>query len=169
MAKARMTKTEAEDFLAAEMQLLDDGMLEEWTKLFTPEAVYWFPREPGSSRERENAVIYDEELQRVVRARQNVREGHPSQTPRSETVHFCSNIQVASTDREDEVLVRCNVLVYEMRPVTTHGLEIMRGVPREFPARCEYRLRSGASWKIAEKKVLLLQRNTPIYNLSFPI
>ncbi len=164
-----MTKAEAEDFLIAEMRLLDDGQLEEWTRLFTPDAVYWFPREPGSERARENAVIYDEELQRIIRARQNVHEGHPAQTPRSETVHFCSNIQVADTDRDDEVLIRCNVLVYEMRAVTTPGLEIARGVPREFPARCEYRVRNANGWKIAEKKVLLLQRNTPIYNLSFTI
>jgi 3-phenylpropionate/cinnamic acid dioxygenase small subunit len=164
-----MTKEDAEDFLTLEMHLLDEGRLEDWTRLFTADGVYWLPREPHSARSRDNAVIYDEEVQRVVRARQNARDGHPAQTPRSETVHLVSNIRVEDAESDDEVIIRCNVVVYEMRAVTTHGLEVARGVPREFPARCEYRLRKADGWKIAEKKVLLLQRNTPIYNMSFAI
>lgn len=169
MATTRMTKTDAEDFLTMEMHLLDEGKLEEWTRLFTSDGVYWLPREPDSARNRESAVIYDEDLQRVVRARQNAREGHPAQSPRSETIHFVSGIRVDDAENDDEVIIRCNVVVYEMRAVATQGLEVARGVPREFPARCEYRLRRAEGWKIAEKKVVLLQRNTPIYNLSFAI
>ena len=164
-----MTKEEAEAFLAKEMRLLDEGHLEEWARLFTEDAVYWFPREKDSPREPDAAIIFDTGTQRTIRVKHLVHEEHLAQMPKSETVHYFSNIEMGDPVGEDKAFIRCNVLVYEIRPGGFHGLEVGRGVLRPFPARCEYRLQRPAEWLIEEKKVLLLNRGEPIYNLTFLI
>ena len=162
-----MTKAEAECFLTTEMKLLDEWHLEEWLSLFTPDGIYWFPREMESERLRENALIYDEAPEREIRVRHLLLE-HLAQTPGSQIIHLSSNIATEDTDRGEEILVRCNVVVYEMRPGGFQGLEVGRGVLRSFPARFAYRLRrSDVLWRIAEKKVVLIARDEPLYNLSF--
>jgi 3-phenylpropionate/cinnamic acid dioxygenase small subunit len=168
MAQPELTIEEATRFLVAEARLIDEWRLEEWEKLFTGDGIYWFPQEAGAERAPENALIFDTDVQRAIRVKHVLHEEHLAQVPRSETVHFVTNVDVDGPQGE-EVLIRCNVLVYEMRPGGFFGLEVGRGVPRPFPARCEYRLRWDGAWKIREKKVILLNRSEPIYNLTFII
>lgn len=169
MKQSAITREEAEAFLSREMGLIDDGDLEEWLALFTEDGIYWFPREKDSPREPEHAIVFDTATQRAIRVRHLVHEEHIAQMPKSETIHYFSNVEVANHRDDDEAIVRCNMLVYEIRPGGFHGMEVGRGVLRSFPARCEYRLQRRGDWKIKEKKVLLLNRSEPIYNLTFVV
>jgi 3-phenylpropionate/cinnamic acid dioxygenase small subunit len=90
-----------------------------------------------------------------------------AQSPPSRTVHQVSNVQVWSGDREDEARVRCNVVVHEIR-VGDH-LQFGLGQQRVLAGKCEYRLRYQDGWRIACKKVVLINRHMPIVNLSFLI
>jgi hypothetical protein len=59
--------------------------------------------------------------------------------------------------------VRSSFVVHELRK--TQGGE---GEPRSFPGRYEHHLRrEDGAWKIATKKVWLLGRDLPVFNLTF--
>jgi 3-phenylpropionate/cinnamic acid dioxygenase small subunit len=81
-------------------------------------------------------------------------------------MHVVSNIEVPDS-KDGEALVRCNLIVFEMRPGDHQDLHFGFGKQRSFAGHCEYRLRREEKWRIALKKVVLLNRDLPIYNLSF--
>ena len=49
-AEGNLIFARCEQFLLHEARLLDDGKFDDWLALFTPEAWYWVPSEPGSGR-----------------------------------------------------------------------------------------------------------------------
>jgi 3-phenylpropionate/cinnamic acid dioxygenase small subunit len=161
----KLSRAEAEDFLFREAELLDSRQFEEWLKLFTPDGMYWLPMEDNSDPKMEPSVIYDDAHLRAMRVHQLVHKPHYSQRPRSRTVHAVSNIVVRPADRSDEAIVRCTVMVTEMREGNYQQLGL--GEQRLFSGHCEYRLRQGDGLAIALKKLVLINRDTPIVNLSF--
>ena len=188
----RMTRQEAEDFLDREAQLIDSGRLEEWLELFTPDGIYWLPIDEAADPEREPSIVHDDSPQRAKRIYQFLRGPHYAQMPPSRTVHFVSNVETgqgdeevvrqahqerqdevvrqAHHDRKDEATVMCNLLVFELRPGDHQDLQVALGQQRALVGRCEYRLRhQQEGWRIALKKVLLIDRDLPLYNLTFII
>jgi 3-phenylpropionate/cinnamic acid dioxygenase small subunit len=162
----RLSQEEAERFLRHEARLLDERRLEEWESLFTPDGVYWLPMADGTDPEQEPSVIYDTSLQRSMRVHQLLHQTHYAQTPPSRTLHFIANVDVEDDGGED-VVVRCNTIVYEVRPGDQQDLQVGLGRQRSLAAQCEYQLRYDGRWLIARKKVLLLDRDLPLYNLTF--
>ena len=90
-----------------------------------------------------------------------------AQSPPSRTEYQVSNVQVWSGEHEDEARVRYNLVVYELR--SGDHLQLGLGQQRALAGKCEYRLRYQAGWRIACKKVVLINRPLPIVNLSFLI
>ncbi len=87
------------------------------------------------------------------------------QNPPSRTLRFVSNVEV-EPGADGEQVVRCNQLITEMRPGGPGQAGL--NAPRWLAARCEYRLRQvDGTWRIALKKVVLLDCDQPHYNLSF--
>jgi 3-phenylpropionate/cinnamic acid dioxygenase small subunit len=115
----------------------------------------------------ESSVQYDDTKMREMRVHQLVRKRHFAQHPPSRTVHSVTNVKVAPSDRADEALVHCTTTVAEMRE--GDYLQLGLGEQRLFAGRCEYRLRRDAAGtlSIALKKLVLMNRDTPIINLSF--
>lgn len=164
-----LTLAEAEQFVYRECRLLDERRLDEWLTLFTEDGVYWLPSSESSDPEREPSLIYDDALQRSKRVHQLLREVHLAQTPPSRTVHLVTNVQVEH-EGGDAALVRCNVLVAELRPGDHLVTQYALGSQRLLAGRCEYHLRGdGPGWAIAMKRVLLIDRDLPVYNLTFII
>ena len=64
-----------------------------------------------------------------------------------------------------EAFVRCNLAVHELRAGDPSRPDI--GQHRVLSGRCEYRLHFENGWRIALKKVVLMNRDLPITNLSF--
>jgi 3-phenylpropionate/cinnamic acid dioxygenase small subunit len=161
----RLTRAEAEDFLYHEAALLDERRLEEWLDLFTADGVYWIPMEDDADPELEPSIMYDDSSTRAQRVYQLLHQPHYAQMPPSRTVHFISNVQVAPGAEDGEAIVRCSLAVSELRPgdPRQHGL----GVQRALTGRCEYHLRYEDGWRIARKKILLLNRDLPQENLTF--
>ena len=167
-ASRSMTRQEAEDFLYREAQLLDSGRLEEWLALFAANGIYWIPIDEQADPEREPSVIYDDTTQRAKRVFQLLQGSHYAQVPPSRTVHFISNVEVEDGATSREVTLRCNVIVYELRPGDHQELQVDLGRPRAVIGRCEYRLRYDlAQWTIVLKKVMLIDRDLPLHNLTF--
>jgi ethylbenzene dioxygenase subunit beta len=167
-ATQRMTQAEAERFLHREARLLDERRLEEWEQLFTPDGVYWVPMADGADAEREPSVICDDAAQRAMRIHQIMHQPRLSQMPPSRTLHFVANVDVEDADRGEAVVVHCNTIVYELRPGNGYDFQVGLGRQRSVAAHCEYELRwADDAWRIARKKVLLLDRDLPLHNLTF--
>lgn len=170
MVDEQLTRAEAEAFLYRETRLIDERRLEEWLELFAPDGRYWLPLVDDADPEWEPSVIYDDRLQLEKRVYQLVHQRHLGQSPASRTVHLVSNVEVEPGTPAGEALVHCSQLVCELRPGDHQALQRGLGAQRILAARCQYRLRYvDEVWRIALKKVLLIDRDLPLSNLTFII
>lgn len=160
-------RSDVEEFLYQEAALIDDDQLEQWLELFTDDAIYWVPSDENADPEFETSIIHDDRLQLEKRIFQ-LRNKHLAQDPRSRTVHFISNVQVRPGNNPGEIIVLCNQLIHEMRPGDHQMLQAGTGRPRSFAARGEYLLRiQDSRLRIARKRLLLINRDQPLENISF--
>jgi 3-phenylpropionate/cinnamic acid dioxygenase small subunit len=167
-ASQRMTRQEAEDFLYREARLLDSGRLEAWLALFAADGIYWLPIDEQAAPEREPSIIYDDATQRAKRVFQLRQGSRYAQMPPSRTVHIISNVEVEDGARASEVTLCCNVIIHELRPGDHQGLQVGVGALRALVGHCEYRLRwEQERWAIVLKKVVLIDRDLPLHNLTF--
>lgn len=164
---AALTRGDAERLLFTEARLLDEWRLSEWLELFTPDCRYWVPclvEDP----EHEPSLIYDDRGRMEERIYRLTETPAHAQSPPSRTQHNITNVEALAGDGPETAVVRCNVVIYEQRP--GDPAQVGLGAPRSFAGRCEYRLRrTEGRWRIALKKVDLLDRELPQYNLTFII
>jgi 3-phenylpropionate/cinnamic acid dioxygenase small subunit len=164
----RLSRQEAEDFLYHEAELLDERRLEEWLTLFADDGLFWIPIDEHADPQREPSILYDDSGLRAVRVHQLLHEPHYAQMPPSRTVHHVTNVRVAGESARGEVVVRCNLSVAELRGGEHRQLHYGLGREQTWSARCEYHLRPrDGAWAIALKKVVLVNHDLPVYNLSF--
>jgi benzoate/toluate 1,2-dioxygenase beta subunit len=146
-------------FLFEEARLLDQRRFEEWVDLFDADGLYWVPSEPHQASPEDTLSIFHETKPLLLlRAR---RLAHPQthvQAPASRTHHHVGSI--AATDLGGgEFALHSMLLMFEWRD----------GEKRLFSARCNYRMRRGeAGWRIASKKVDLLDCDTPQRAIAIP-
>jgi 3-phenylpropionate/cinnamic acid dioxygenase small subunit len=162
MTAAALTRAEAEELLYREARLLDERRLEEWLGLFTADARYWIPGGEAAEPGTEVAIVDDDRPtleDRVTRLRSPATH---AQSPPSRTLHLVGNVEVEPVRAEPAaVRVHSVQVIYESRA----------GQVRSFAARCEHLLvrdgAAGGAWRIAEKRVYLVDRDLPQYNLTF--
>jgi 3-phenylpropionate/cinnamic acid dioxygenase small subunit len=151
----------AQALLYREARLLDERRFDDWLQLFTEDGRYWLPIVSG---EGEPSLIADSRRGMEERVFRLTRTVAHAQNPPSRTQHDVTNVEVVE-ERQEEVVVRCNQTVYEMREGDVFHVGLAH--PRWFAARCRYRLVPGPAWRIREKRCDLLNRDYPIYNLTF--
>jgi 3-phenylpropionate/cinnamic acid dioxygenase small subunit len=161
-----VTREAAEKFLYRETRLIDERRLEDWARLFAEDGIYWLPLGEGKDHRTEPAILCDGPKQRAMRIHQLLNYTHFAQDPPSRLIHFVSNIEIDDQAGIDEILLRCNALIQELRPGDFQELQIGLGSQRTLATRCEYRIRVTDDWRILEKKVLLLDRDQPVSNLT---
>ena len=150
---------ELTQFVFEEARLLDERCFEEWVGLFDADGVYWVPAEPGQvSPDGSLSIFHETRPLLLLRAR---RLAHPQthvQTPASRTHHHVSNLTAQDLGGDECVL--CSMLLV---------VEWRGGEQRLFSARCSYRLRRSAhGWRIASKRVDLLDCDAPHRAISVP-
>lgn len=160
-----LTREEAEVFLVQEARMLDEGLFDDWLKLFSPDGIYWLPIIDGSDPEKTPSLIYDNAKAREQRVFVLGHRRHYAQRPGSRTIRSISNVQVEAGGSGGIAVVRCNLLIFEFRPGDRQQVGLAQ--QRLLGARCEYRLRRDDEWKILLKKVVLIDRDAPMFNLSF--
>ena len=151
-----------QELLHLEARLLDEGRLEEWLDLFTDDALYWLPIAADGPREpsiiKESKAGMEERVFRLTKTLAH------AQNPASRTQHDVTNIEVQQA--ADGLLeVFCNQTVHEMRPGDVFHVGLV--TPRVFAARCRYLIVPGERWRIREKTCRLIDREYPMYNLTF--
>jgi 3-phenylpropionate/cinnamic acid dioxygenase small subunit len=165
---AELDTLEAERFLSREARLLDAADYRAWLDLTTDDITYWVPvNDAGASPDEHLAIVYDDRRRLETRVWRILESGlNHAQDPRSSTLRFITNVEVEPADVPGEMLVRCNVLLYEYRA----GAQRRNVTPNAHPARCEYRLRRvEGAWKIAYKKIVLLTLDALLPTMTFLI
>ncbi len=164
----QLTRQEAEDFLYQEASLLDERRLEDWLELFTADGKYWVPIDEDSDPEVEPSVLYDDAEMLARRVYQLRHQPHYSQRPPSRTIHAVSNVRLDGRLARkfglagEETAVYCTLIVYELRGGDQQQFGL--GEQRSLAARCQYLLRFEGRWRIALKKVILINRDLPLEN-----
>lgn len=158
----------AQALLYREARLLDERRFDKWLELFTEDAHYWLPIEVGEGlpgHAVEPSLISDTRSGMEERVFRLTRTLAHAQNPPSRTQHDVTNVEVVE-ESGAEVVVRCNQTVHEMREGDSFHVGL--AVPRLFAARCRYALVPGDDgWRIREKRCDLLDRDRPLYNLTF--
>ncbi len=166
MAGALRAVDHVERFLIAEARLLDERRFDEWEGLFTDDGVYWVPIHPEGDGAGAISIIRDDRARLHERVYRLTKTPVLDQNPASRTIRFVSNVEIDPAPGNGEITARCTQLITEMRPGGPGQAGL--SAPRWFSARCEYRLRPhNSTFRIAMKKVALLNSDEPHYNLSF--
>lgn len=153
-------RREAEAFLYREARLLDERRFEDWLAMFTPDGRYWIPGGDSDDPGAEPAIVDDDRPTLEDRIRRLRSPVSFAQLPPSRTVRLVGNVEL-ETALPAEARVRAVGIVHEYRA----------GQARAFATRCGYVLRRSGEgdqpWRIAEKRVRLLNYDQPLYNLTF--
>jgi 3-phenylpropionate/cinnamic acid dioxygenase small subunit len=145
-------------FLVHEADLVDQHRYDDWLALWSPDGIYWVPcNEDDYDPVRHVSIIYDDYGRLQERCFRLNSEGAHSQDPPSRLCRIIGNEQV-SPDLDGDVQVRANMILVEVRS----------GEKNVYGARLEYTLQpDGDSFKIRKKKVVLLDNDEPLGNLTF--
>ena len=94
-----ITRSEAEDLLFEEAELLDQWKLDQWLALFTEDAAYLVPSTdlpPGADAAKSLFYIADDHARMVQRVLRLQKKTAHSEWPRSRTRHLVSNVRVGA-------------------------------------------------------------------------
>ena len=146
-----------EEFLFHEAKLIDEHLYDEWLALWTEDGLYWVPcNTDDADPARQAMIIYDNRARLGERIYRLMSGAAWAQQPRSRTRRLISNVEVRLN--EGGYVVESNCIIAELR----------RSKQDIFAARMLHTLRpAGESFRIALKKVLLLNNDEPIDNLTF--
>ena len=153
-----LSRSDAEDLLYREARLLDDLRHQEWLAMLDENATYWIPcNGDGNDPNREISLVFDDKhrlTDRIGRLQSGL--AH-AQNPPSKTKRLVSNVQIENAT-ENTATILSGFILYELR----------RGKERVFAGRYEHRLHLvDGTWKIASKKVVLINNDEVIDNLTF--
>ena len=156
---APLTAAQAEDLLYREALLIDTGRYAEWLDMFTPDVAFWMPawRDETTTTQdpdRELSLIY-------YKGRRNLED---------RVMRLSSGLSIASAPLPRVVHQVTNVLVLEASAERAavsaafccHRFDVRMNRSDCFFGRYDYQLmRHGADWKIAAKKITLLNDTIP--------
>jgi 3-phenylpropionate/cinnamic acid dioxygenase small subunit len=158
-ARQALDLRSCELFLLREARLLDDGNFDEWLALFTPEAWYWVPSEPGQADRFETvSLINDDRRLLETRVRRLASPRMYSQEPRSRTTRIVANVTIEEA-ATNSCTVRSKFLMIEYR----------REQQRIFGGTALHGLvRAGSGIMIAWKRVDLVNCDAPLDGITIP-
>src|SRR5712692_1347474 len=149
-----------ESFLYREARLMDEHAYDEWLALWTDDALYWVPcNEDDIDPERHVSIVYENRARLEDRIARLKSGAAYAQDPKSRLSRVVGNVEIENTN-DLETIVR-----------STFNLTAMRRSRIDiFAGRSIHKLRpDGDSFKIAYKKVLLINNDAVINNLTFLI
>jgi 3-phenylpropionate/cinnamic acid dioxygenase small subunit len=149
-----------ENFLYREARLMDEHAYDEWLALWTDDALYWIPcNEDDFDPERHVSIVYENKgrLQdRIARLKSGAAY---AQDPKSRLSRVVSNVEIEG-ENDTETIVHSTFNVSALR----------RGRMDIFAGHAIHKLRhQGDGFRIAYKKVLLINNDVVINNLTFLI
>lgn len=149
-----------EAFLFFEARLQDEHRYDEWEALWLDEALYWVPAgDDDADPETQVSYVYDNRARIARRIKQLNTGRRHAQAPPSRMRRLISNIELGEAEG-DLLEVRSNFLLVESR----------RPELTMWAGHTLHRLKpAGNSFRMALKKVMLVNNDQPIPNLAFLI
>ena len=149
-----------ETFLYREARLMDEHAYDEWLALWTDDALYWVPcNEDDIDPERHVSIVYENRARLEDRIARLKSGAAYAQDPKTRLSRVISNVEIEGAT-DTEAIVRSTFNVTALR----------RGRMDIFAGRVTHKLRpEGDSFKIAYKKVVLINNDIVIHNLTFLI
>lgn len=145
-------------FLYQEARLQDEHRFADWEALWTDDAVYWVPANgEGGDPEQEMSIIYDNRSRIGLRIKQFFTGKRFSQNPRSRLRRVIANIEFLG-DEPGGTRVAANMMLFE----SSRRGDLVWGARNEYLLR-----REGDSWRMAYKKVGLVNNSTPLLTMAF--
>ncbi len=153
---------EVTDFLLQEAELADANAYEEWLALWDDPCTYWVPcNVEDYDPAKHVSIIYDDRARLEERCFRMTTGGAHSQEPASKVCRVIGNIRVANPDGADGTVEAT---------ARTIMVELRLGHKSVYAARCYYTLRRTPSgFKLRRKKVVLLDVDEPLGNMTFLI
>jgi benzoate/toluate 1,2-dioxygenase beta subunit len=151
---------QVENFLYREARLMDEHAYDEWLALWTDDALYWVPcNEDDIDPERHVSIVYENRTRLEDRIARLKSGAAYAQDPKSRLSRVVSNVEIED-ENDTETIVR-----------STFNLTALRRGRMDVFAGCTiHKLRpEGDSFKIAYKRVLLINNDVVIHNLTFLI
>ena len=170
---------QVEQFLYREARLLDNRQLHQWLGLLTDDIKYWMPirsnRYPVNSKaisimdgsryeeddlsKEDELALMDENKDSLQRRVDRLDTGMAwAEDPPSRTRHFVSNVEVQPGDRDGELKVYSNFIMYRTRAETEQDFYV--------GSREDVLRKDGDDFKIAYRKVTLDQNVLLAKNVS---
>jgi 3-phenylpropionate/cinnamic acid dioxygenase small subunit len=151
-------RREIEQFLYAEAALLDRWQVEEWLQLFTSDCRYWVPTNTeGEDPANELSLVYDDHPMLEDRALRLLGPAVHTQVPRTRTRRLIGNVRIERLDGD------------ELRVSSYFTLHAAR-LDREQVLGGEYEhllRREDGRWHIRQKKVVLVNNDAQLTNVTF--
>jgi 3-phenylpropionate/cinnamic acid dioxygenase small subunit len=153
-----LDRHQIENFLYREARLMDENAYDDWFALWTDDALYWIPANADDiDPQRHVSIVYEDKARLEDRIERLKSGAAYAQDPKSRMRRVISNIEIEE-GAQGEVIVYANFNLTELR----------RSQQRTFAGRTVHKLRpEGSSFKIAYKKVLLVNNDEVISNLTF--
>ena len=150
--------TELEQWIYREARLQDEHAYDEWEALWADDGVYWIPANGDDiDPTTQMSIIFDNRSRIALRVRQLKSDKRHAQNPKSRLRRILGNIELLEKI-EGDLVVGANFFVYESRE---RGTTIWAG-------RTEYRLRRvDGAWRMARKKVMLVDNHRALSTLAF--
>jgi 3-phenylpropionate/cinnamic acid dioxygenase small subunit len=155
-----MADPRIENFLHREARLMDEHLFDEWLSLWADPARYWVPcNEDDIDPARQVSIIYDDR-QRLVQRIDRLKSGSvQAMNPKPRMRRIISSIEV-EPGKSGALAVSSNFILCVARP---NGQQIWAG------RTIHLLLHHEAGFKIAEKKVLLINSDHEMPLLQFLI
>lgn len=145
-------------FIYLEADLMDEHRFDEWLQLWSAELTYWVPcNEDDIDPSRHVSLIYDDRTSLENRVARLQSPSAHSQIPRSRLRRVISNLVVTEQD-DGSLLASSNFLLAESRH---HRKNVFAG------KNLHTLTKENGQLKIKQKKVLLIDNDDYINNLSF--
>jgi 3-phenylpropionate/cinnamic acid dioxygenase small subunit len=170
---------QVEQFLYREARLLDDRQLHQWLELLTDDIKYWMPirsnRYPANSKaisimdgsryeeddlsKEDELALMDENKDSLQRRVDRLDTGMAwAEDPPSRTRHFVSNVEVRPGDRDGELKVYSNFIMYRTRGETEEDFYV--------GSREDVLRRENGQLRVAYRKIVLDQTVLLAKNVS---
>jgi 3-phenylpropionate/cinnamic acid dioxygenase small subunit len=162
-------KDQAEEFLYAEADLLDQRRFAEWLDLLADDLVYFMPLRRNvkhgqhaaheNTREGEDISWFEEDKWTLAKRVEQIQTGvHWAEEPLSRVCHMVSNVRILETRSDEEIVVGSRFLVYQNRNEYENYTLVGK--------RTDTLRKVGGAWKLARREILLDQSVLLAKNLT---
>ena len=153
-------KDQAEEFLYAEADLLDQRRFAEWLDLLADDLVYFMPLRRNvkhgqhaaheNTREGEDISWFEEDKWTLAKRVEQIQTGvHWAEEPLSRVCHMVSNVRILETRSDQEIVVGSRFLVYQNR--LEDQVALFAGSRRDVLRRVD------GQWLVARREIRLAQ------------